>query len=228
MKWFWTSCILFFGMVLVLPLNAAQLYWGFSGGLNISSIYSDVPNVIDNGIIRRYPSRQRMAIGGLFGISLGDHLSFQVEPTYLEKGGSLVGEFDLYVKYSTLEIPLLLKLTFGKKLQPCIFMGPSCAIVLDSEWIFTLGGRQVSADPKNVFRSFDLGVVAGAGISFPLWKGSVFLNCRYNLGLLNLVKAGTIDLETYSFSTTIEVYQDDEINSQGFQIMLGITFPLGK
>lgn len=228
MKWFWTSCILFFGIVLAFPLNAARLYWGITGGINISSIYSDIPNVIENGTIRRYPSRQRMAIGGLFGISLGDHLSFQVEPMYLEKGGELVGDIDLFVKYSTLEIPLLFKLSFGKKLQPHIFMGPSCAIVLDSEWIFTLGGRRIGVDSKNVSRLFDLGVVAGAGISFPLWKGSVFLNCRYNLGLLNLVKAGTIELEAYPFSTTIEVYEGDEINSQGFQIMLGITFPLGK
>jgi len=228
MKWLWTSCILFFGVALVLPLNATQLYWGITGGINISSIHSDVPNMIENGIIRRSPSRQRMAIGGIFGLSLADHLFLQVEPMYLEKGGDLVGEIDLFVKYSTLEIPLLLKLSFGKKLQPYIFMGPSCAIVLDSEWVFTLGEMRVSADPKNVFRRFELGMVAGAGISFPLGKGSVFLSCRYNLGLLNLVKAGTIEVETYSFSATIEVYQDDEITSQGFQIMLGFTFPLGK
>ena len=56
----------------------------------------------------------------------------------------------------------------------------------------------------------------------------MFLNCRYNLGLLNTIKAGTVELETYSFSATIEVYEDDEIKSEGFQIMLGYTLPLGK
>jgi hypothetical protein len=228
MKWLLKSSILFFIMVLVVPLNARHFYWGITGGLNITRIHSNVPNVVESGELRRFSARQRLAIGGVLGLSLGDHLCLQLEPMYLEKGGVLEGEFELFIKYSTLEIPLLLKLSFGDKWQPHFFLGPSCSIVLDSEWVFTLGDRRIGVDSGNVTRRFDLGIVLGAGIGFPLWKGTVFLNCRYNLGLLNTIKAGTIELETFTFSTTIEIFENDEIKSEGFQIMVGYTLPLGK
>ena len=228
MKSFLKSSIIFIIFALVLPLNAQQFYWGLIGGINLTRIHPDIPNVIDNGISQEFSTRQRIGIGGVFGLSLGDGVFLQTEPMYLQKGGALAGEIDLFIKYSTLEIPLLLKLTFGKKIQPYIFFGPVCSVLLNSQWIFTIEEIALNGDAKNISRTFDFGVVMGTGISFPLGKGSVFLNCRYHMGLANLIKAGTIELEWHDFPLTVDISEGEEITSEGFQILVGFSFPLGK
>jgi hypothetical protein len=109
-----------------------------------------------------------------------------------------------------------------------MFFGPACSILLKSEWIFNINGISVSGNARNVSRSFDFSMVVGAGIGLPLGKGSVFFNCRYNLGLANLVKAGSFELQFLNYSTMIEIAEGEDIKSEGFQMMLGFTFPLGK
>jgi len=228
MKYFRKTSLIFFAFLLVLPISANQFYIGLTGGINFTRVHSDVPNVINNGLSQEFSTATRIGIGGIFGLSLGKNLFLQMEPMYLQKGSKVQGEFDLNIQYSTLEIPLLLKLTFGKKIQPYVFFGPALAILLDSKWNFFIEGYSLNGDAKDVSRGMDFGVVMGAGIGFPFGRGTFFLNCRYNFGLANLIKTGTIELESVHLSTTVEITDEQEITSEGFQIMCGFTFPLGK
>ena len=215
-------------LFLVLPLNAVQFYWGLTGGTNTASVYPDKANVITNGTPQEFFALNRIGIGGIFGLSLGKNLFFQMEPLFLQKGGRIIQEFDLDIKYSVIELPLILKITFGEKIQPQVFFGPAISVVLKSEWIFTVDGISISGNAKNVSRSFDIGFLFGAGVGIPLKRGSVCFSCRYNLGLANLIQPGNIDLDLQNYSATVEINEDEKITSEGFQVMLGFTFPFGK
>ena len=58
--------------------------------------------------------------------------------------------------------------------------------------------------------------------------GSAFIGGRYNLGLLSMVKGGQMDLQFLGYDITVEIDEGDNVYAEGFQIMMGFTFPLGK
>lgn len=72
------------------------------------------------------------------------------------------------------------------------------------------------------------GAVFGAGLSVPVWKGSLFIEGRYALGMTNMNKGGMIELTVGDFVIPgPETDPGDEIKSLGIQIMAGYQLPLG-
>jgi len=83
-------------------------------------------------------------------------------------------------------------------------------------------------DLTEILKRTEYGAVFGAGMSFPVWKGSAFIEGRYALGLTNLNKGGSVNLTNGSLVLSgPETDPRDEIKTKGLQIMVGYQLPLG-
>ncbi len=225
MKRFIYLLVALIALFVVLPTYAQQYYAGVVGGVNIAGM-----DLNDNGLDREISTRYLVGLGGVFGVSLSKNVSLQLEPMYLQKGGILeqyAPSPDLFIKSSFLEVPLFLKITFGENIRPYILAGPTVGFLLNSEIKGEVSGLTFKADLNNILKRIDFGIGLGAGVSFPLGKGSVFLEGRYTFGLSNINKGGTVEFESGSIAITDEVEEQDELSTKGFQIMVGFTFPIG-
>lgn len=224
MKRFIYLLVALFALFMVLPTHAQQYYAGVVGGLNIAEM-----DLNADGLDQEISTRYLVGIGGVFGVCLSKNVSLQLEPMYLQKGGIMeqyAPSPDLFIKSSFLEVPLFLKITFGENIRPYILAGPTVGFLLDSEVKGEISGLTFKADLKNILRRVDFGIGLGAGVSFPLGKGSVFLEGRYTFGLSNINKGGTLEFESGSIAITEVVEEHDELSTKGFQIMVGFTFPI--
>jgi len=82
---------------------------------------------------------------------------------------------------------------------------------------------------KDVTQKIDLGFGLGAGINFLLGNITIFVEGRYTHGLNNLQKGGVVEIKLDS-TPIMEITFDKNENkykNKGFQVMLGVTFPLG-
>jgi hypothetical protein len=225
MKRFIYLLVALIALFVALPIYAHQYYAGVVGGLNIAGM-----DLNSDGLDRDISTRYLAGIGGVFGVSLSKNVSLQLEPMYLQKGGILeqyAPSPDLFIKSSFLEVPLFLKITFGENIRPYILAGPTVGFLLDSEVKGEISGLTFKADLKNILKRIDFGIGLGAGVRFPLGKGSAFLEGRYTFGLSNINKGGTVEFESGSIAITDEIEEHDELSTKGFQIMVGFTFPIG-
>jgi opacity protein-like surface antigen len=128
---------------------------------------------------------------------------------------------------SFIEVPLLLKVQFGDQIRPYIMGGPTVGFLLSSKLESEIGGLLFKGDVKHITRKVDFGVGLGAGVSIPLGSSNIFLDGRYTLGLTDLNKGGTFTAKAGDIITKGEVDEAVEISTKGFQIMLGVAFPVG-
>ncbi|KAA3660814.1 MAG: PorT family protein, partial [Calditrichaeota bacterium] len=115
-----------------------------------------------------------------------------------------------------IEVPVLLKFLFGQNdVKPYAMVGPSIGYLLSSKMEYDLGifgsGEE---DIKDETKSIDFGVGFGGGVTMPMGKNSIFVEARYAIGFVNL-NDDPEDTET-------------EIKTNGFQVFVGMTFPIGK
>ena len=216
--------LVFLGCCLALPASAEHRL-GLVGGVNFADLDTNGdPNAT---------ALARPAIGAVADIGLGEHLALRLEPTYLRKGGELEpGANPLSnpggkLLSSFLELPVLLKLSVGEGLAPYLLVGPTIGLRLGADLEMDVAGLTFSADMKDVTEAVELSVAFGAGVSFPVGPSSVFLECRYSVGLSNRIKGGRVTAEG-----PIPVYLDfdkaeNEYKNKGLQILAGVTFQLG-
>jgi hypothetical protein len=224
--------VLLFVLILVFSANAQQIQIGVVGGLN----FSDLTLTSDTGRDLLTSSRTLFGAGGVLELNLGDIIRFNVEPMYLQKGGTQKatnGDPDVQMKFAFLEIPLFVKLTFGKTIRPYIKAGPSIGFLLSAKAEAETGGvvsggplQVYKADLKDVMTGLDFGVTVGAGVSVLLKRSTIFLDGRYSMGLKDLWKGGTVRWESGTDSFDVESSEAGELATKGFQIMVGIIFPL--
>jgi hypothetical protein len=162
---------------------------GIKLGYN-SSIFSgnDVPGKGVN-------SQGGIALGGFICYKFNQNFSLQQEVLFTSKGAKINTIGDVYLSniFMYFELPLLAKMTFRSehRLQPNIFIGPAFGLT-----IMAVNDVAVLED----IRSYDLGVVLGAGID--IWKFS--FDARFNFGLLNFDQsADNIDLKNRTFSIMV-------------------------
>jgi hypothetical protein len=224
------TCVLVavFATCLALPVEA-QHRIGVVGGLNFADADVEIENEPAD-----VSSRTAFGIGGVVDLRLSEIFSLHFEPMYLQKGA---GESELAIqpgvewklKSTHLELPLLLKAEFGTTVRPYVMAGPTIGILLSSDIEADFSGLTLKGDAKDASESIDFALAFGAGISYPLGKSSLFLEGRYSLGLTNNVKGGDVEIASGPLAEVITWDKEtDEIKSRGFQIMAGVTFPLGS
>lgn len=220
-----------FVMILIMtpamPAYAQDFYAGVAGGFNLADLkitFAD-PTMTNYEVT----SRTLFGVGGFFGISLNEYLSVQLEPMYVAKGGvynqrNVPG---MKIRSSQLDVALVAKLGIGEGVRPFIAVGPFMSVLFNANMKVELVGLEWEGDLMQAFKRTEYGIVFGAGVGIPVWKGSVFVESRYALGLTNLNKGGSFDLK-YGAVVADRITTDpkDEIKTRGILIMIGYRLSL--
>ncbi len=125
-----------------------------------------------------FSSKTGFAFGGFLEFSLSPSLALQPELYYVMKGASVS---PLSIKLSYLEVPVLLKMTIptAGQISPNFYVGPFFSVMLSAD----ASANGQSASVSDFFNSTDVGLTVGAGIGFPVTRGKITIDGRYDLGL---------------------------------------------
>ena len=122
---------------------------------------------------------------------------------------------------------MILKAEIGEKIRPYILGGGYLSFVLDASLETELAGLSLVGDLTEILNRTEFGLLIGAGISIPVWYGSLLIEGRYTLGLTNLNSGGDLNLKRGNLVVAgIQTDPEDEIKTKGIQIMLGYQLPI--
>ncbi len=111
-------------------------------------------------------------------------------------------------KLTYLQIPILLKISpIDGAFSPCVFAGPNIGFKLSASAITDSTGRSQTADQNTLFKSLDLGLDAGGGLSVKVLPFAyLFADVRYTFGLIdvyhNVTTSGARDLKSRDIKWT--------------------------
>jgi hypothetical protein len=179
------SIITLVGLVLAClspSISAGPVTVGAKAGLSLANLYG--------GDIEDNEFKLGLCAGGFVSYSFNRIFALQPELLYVEKGTKLMEQGEgtqepVTIKLDYLEIPLLMKFSMATtgSVKPSLFLGPALAINLSSK--INVNGSE--ADIENTFD--DLGLTAGCGVAFPVGKGQLVTDARFNLGLVPIVES---------------------------------------
>ena len=186
-------------LIVLLISNAAFAQISFSkgvkAGLNVSTLRIDDTGSADiqtkNGIVA----------GGFLGLDLLGPLNFQAEALFTQKGAKQEekdagGTTVTTLSVNYLEIPVFAKISTPVA-PPLVtanfYAGPAFAVKISEDISAELNGTEVPVEgdlaTEDVFKSSDVGAVAGANLSFSaLGLASLIVDLRYTLGLSHIAK----------------------------------------
>ncbi len=161
--------------------SAQGLSFGIKGGLNMANYTgSDADGM-----------KMKMgAVGGAFACFDLVALKIQPELLFSQKGAKTSGTMGTIpytgsVTANYVEIPVLLKYSFGAVIVPSIYVGPSLGILMSATSKVEASGYSASMDMKDFYNSTDLGLVIGAEVKTPM---KLSFEARYEMGLTNAPK----------------------------------------
>ncbi len=139
------------------------------------------------------------AVGGAFLCLDLIALKLQPEVLYSQKGA----QFDLLgttikEKHEYVEVPVLVKFSFGKIIVPSIYAGPALGYLMKAE--LSNGG---SVDIKDNIKSTDLGLVLGAELKTP---AKISVEARYTMGMSTVDKEGDFTVKNSAISVMLGYY----------------------
>jgi hypothetical protein len=177
-----------------------------------------------------HSERVSTTIGMIIDLELTENFSLVLEPMYTGKGSSikdtreesLVYEFE----HKYLDIPVLFRYSMGKTIRPFVQAGPYLGILTSSK----LGGQYeanpLSADMKRITAGIDVGLSMGAGLEYDLGKVSLNFQASYELGLLNTLQPGTININVGEYVSKGTIMGTDVCKNRSLQLLVGVTMPL--
>jgi hypothetical protein len=163
--------------------SKSDLSFGLVGALNIATIGGDDAGGAESKI--------GFAIGAFLRKQINQTWAFQGEAEYSMKGTQFSGggaTAKLNLNY--IEVPLLFRASAnpGESTRPFIEFGPALALKAGCTVSAESGSvsGSVSCSSLGEVKSFDAGLMGGAGFEFPVGSNSLSLGARYNLGLIEL------------------------------------------
>lgn len=154
-------------------------------------------------------------------ISIRTNISFErkgltTQGTATDEYGNQIGEITFHSKFDYLTIPLLVRLTFGKKINFFINAGPYIGYLIQQKNVIEAFGEYPKTETDNTdnFKRTDFGITTGLGARFPI-KSKLFLSLeiRNNLGLTNI--------------SSVPVVNDGTIKTNSTIILIGIEYRFG-
>lgn len=227
----------FFGSIIVLILYSFSLYGqnndntsisvGVFVGANSTDIKSNSNQESNSNITGRY--------GVLLQVPLYHDLSLLLEPGYIKKGVRLLEgqdpmeEPEAHLRQSFLEVPVLIKYSFFEKISPYVVGGMSLGYQLNTELEVKFPGLESIVQMKEVTERFEIGAVLGGGVVFPIHSVNLFLDCRYNIGLTNMQKTGTVTADVGGIQIPVEYDKDENgYKNRVIEITFGAFIPLTR
>jgi hypothetical protein len=195
---------------------------GFETGSNISKLRG-------NEFIENYHSSRIGCCAGLSGqFNFKKIISIRTAITYELKGSTFEfpptafsGQTNETLRgkenFNFLTIPILIRATFGKKINYFINTGSYYSYLLrQTQFIETFqNSDEIKSNTTLYFKRNELGVSAGFGISYsPKMPIIISFELRNNLGLTNLSR--------------LEVYNDGTVKTNSVSLLLGVCYKISK
>lgn len=167
-----------------LPTSAATTRMGVKGGLSLSRWAVNLPGLAA-GPLGTLP----WPAGGLF-IKFGTGtFSIQGEAIYLRAGAKAeVSGIEHQYRIDYVQAPVLVKVNLHPygSVEPVVFGGAYAAARLTAKEVVRSEAESVVTDIKDGLKSWDVGLIAGAGVDFNWGMTLLSLEIRYAWGLLDI------------------------------------------
>jgi len=208
-------CLTSYGQTNILDIGA-------EGGCSLASIRGIDKKIVHHksrvgycgGLFVQYNFRKILSIRtGAYYERKGS--SFEVEAT--DEIGTTIGIIHGNENFDYINVPLLIRATFGKKLKFFVNAGPYVGFLLkQSEHVKALNDFPgYNNDNTHSFKKTETGISAGVGISYSCGNRiSISLEIRDNLGLSN--------------TSAVEVYNNGTIKTNALTFLPGINYKLGQ
>lgn len=164
------------------PRSSRGAHYGLKGGMNLSNMSVDPQELEDHDSLKSF------AVGAWYGLPLNRRLTFRTEALYSVKGDAeSAGGYTASTHMTYLDVPVLAKIGFmhDGPFQPSLFLGPALALNLSAKSTLEGNGSNAELDVKDQIRPFDVGLVVGGGVDFPVGGRSYGVELRYSKGLSN-------------------------------------------
>lgn len=193
-----TAIIMILGLFLMVTNAQAQLSInkGLKAGLNSANVSVDPDQGFELG------SRTGLAFGGYLEIDPLGPLGVQADVLFSQKGTKLSqGSEESTVKITYIEIPVVAKLSIplAPTMTYNVHAGPALGFKLSEGF----DPDQDNGD-EDSFKSSDLGLVVGLGLTVNALISQVQIDARYTLGLSDINVEGS-DFEAKNRSLTLLV-----------------------
>jgi hypothetical protein len=182
---------------------------GVQGGINISNV-SFTAGDPEEGV-PDFKSRTLPVFGAFVARDFNEKVGLQIDVLYSQKGtkASITDGIDTFTFEATvhyIEVPVLIRANFpgSGSMKGRVFGGPSFAFDVSDDTKTTFNGVEFDDEEETEFKSTDFGFVIGGAVQF----GKVFVDVRYNWGLINIVDDDS----------------GDEAKTRTFSIMVGFQF----
>ena len=215
-----TLSMLFFSSSLIFG-QTNNFNIGIEGGPSLISLHG-------NDMVESYDDLSLGFSGGLsFQYNFSKLVALRTNISFERKGlttknqatdeyGNPIGELTFHSNFNYLTIPLLGRLTFGKKINFYINAGPYLGYLLNQKDITEAFGEYPKSELDNTdnFKRLDFGITSGLGMNFPIQEKFLLnFEIRNNLGLTNI--------------SSVPVYNDGSIKTNSTNLLIGIVYRIG-
>lgn len=154
-------------------------------------------------------------------ISIRTNISFErkgftTQGSATDQNGNQIGEITVHSYFDYLTIPILGRLTFGKKINFFVNAGPYIGYLIKQTNVTEAFSEYPKTETDNTdkFKRIDFGVTTGLGARIPI-KSKIFLSIeiRNNLGLTNI--------------SSLPVVNDGSIKTNSTNVLFGIEYRFG-
>lgn len=154
-------------------------------------------------------------------VSLRTNVSFErkgsvVKSNFTDANGNPMGEFKVYTNFEYLTLPVLARVSFGKKFKFFTNVGPYFGFLIKQTFVTeeTDQFQGGTSDNTENDKRFDVGLSGGIGGSLTV-KGKfvITLEARHNLGLYNVSK--------------VPVANDGSILTNSTNLLIGFAYGFG-
>jgi len=188
--------------------HAQGATFGVQGGINVATVSFSAGDPTEG--TPDLTSKTRGVFGVFVARDFNPKAGLQIDFLYSQKGtkASFTDGVDTFTVEPTvdyIEIPILIRGNIGGSgsVRARVFGGPSFAFKVSDDTKTTFNGVEVD-DEDAEFKGYDVGFVIGGAVQF----GKVFVDVRYNWGLINVVDDDS----------------GDEAKTRTFGVMLGFQF----
>ncbi|MDR2970481.1 MAG: PorT family protein [Bacteroidales bacterium] len=140
-----------------------------------------------------------------------------IQITTVDQPSEFVGRATIHTNYDYLTFPILVRATFGKKVNFFVNVGPYFGCLIKQTTVVKIKESKISQtyEETSYFKRFDIGIATGLGLSVPIKTNFAFsFEVRNNLGLYNVSK--------------IPVANNGTIKTNSTNFLLGFTYKLGQ
>jgi hypothetical protein len=162
--------------------------------------------------------------GATFQYNLGTIVSLHTGLSYERKGaairdvvlvdqtGNPTGSYTAHFNYNYLNLPILVRASFGEKTQFFVNAGPYIGYLINQMVVNSDTKKKYDNTKSN--KKIDMGVSAGLGILIPFGEKLAFtLELRNNLGLYNV--------------SALQFYPEGAIKTNSTNFLIGFTYRIG-